>query len=127
MACVAISFAIRIRAISCSVLIIRARASSGVERARKRWPRIGLVIAANEMDVARPRGALRILGRRLEADQHGLALAREDTRVVALHAPEVREIEDVVGSADDERVETLVRHERADTLELLLVVRPGHR
>jgi hypothetical protein len=35
----------------------------------------------------------------------GLALAREDDRVVALHAPEVRQVEDVVGRADDDRVE----------------------
>ena len=68
-----------------------------------------------------------VLLRRLETDEHGLALAREHAGVVALHPPEVREIEDVVGRADHERVELLLGHQRAHALELRVVSRPGHR
>ena len=46
--------------------------------------------------------------------------------VVPLHAPEVRQVEDVVGRADDERVELVLGHERAHALELRVVPRPGH-
>ena len=57
----------------------------------------------------------------------GLALAREHRRVVPLHAPEVREVEDVVGRADDEGVELLLGHQRPDAIELRVVPRPGHK
>ena len=58
--------------------------------------------------------------------QRRLALAREDDRVVALHAPEVRQVEDVVGRADDERVELVLGHQRANAVELRVVARPAH-
>src|SRR5258705_14123 len=90
-------------------------------------PRAALVVAANEADIRRPRVPLGVFRRRLEADQDRLALAREDARVVALHAPEVREVEDVVGRAHDERVEAGCLHERADALELRVIARPAHR
>jgi hypothetical protein len=67
-----------------------------------------------------------ILRRRLEADEGRLAFAREDAGVVALHPPEVRQVEDVVRGADDERVEPAVAHQRADTVELRVVARPAH-
>ena len=47
-----------------------------------------------------------------------LALAREDGGVVALHRPEVGQVEDVVGSAHDQGVEPLLFHERAHPFEL---------
>ena len=58
---------------------------------------------------------------------HRLTVAREDASVVALHAPEVREVQNVVRSADNERVDPLVRHEPADADELRVVARPAHR
>src|SRR5207244_4299779 len=42
--------------------------------ARRRRTRIALVVAAEEADVARPRGALGVLALRLEGDQRRLAL-----------------------------------------------------
>ena len=106
---------------------VRRRLDRRVERARERRARVGRVVATDEAKVLRPRGARRVLLRGLQAAQHGLALAREDAGVVALHPPEVRQVEDVVGRADDERVEPLVRHQRTHALELRVVARPGHR
>ena len=175
-AAAAMSFARRMRSISCSVLTARASARSGVasstprrtpsnqsrvnvvgspdhpvrrlrpereleadravlgrrrlrrelEHASGRRPRIARVVALEEPDVVRPGHARRVLLRRLEADEHRLAVAREDARVVALHAPEVRQVEDVVGRAHDERVELPLGHERAHAIELRVVARPGH-
>jgi hypothetical protein len=106
---------------------VRSRSfERGVERARERRPRIVGRVAADEAHVGRPRGARRVLLRRLEADQHRLALAREDAGVVALHPPEVRQVEDVVRRAHDERVEPLVRQQGADAIELRVVARPGN-
>ena len=107
-------------------LVVACRRDGCVERARERRPRILRVVAADQPHVVRPGGACGVLLRRLDRDQHRLALAREDARVVALHAPEVREVEDVVRSADDERIELRLRHERADAVELDVVARPGH-
>ena len=80
-----------------------------LEDARGRRSRIPLVVALEHANVARPGRARRILLRRLETDEHRLAFAREHARVVPLHPPEVREVEDVVGRADDERVELAAR------------------
>ncbi len=98
-----------------------------VERAHRRRPRVVGVVAAHIADVGRPCGARRVLGRCLEADQDGLALAREHAGVVALHPPEVRQIENVVRGADDEGVELVLRHERAYAIELLVVSGPAHQ
>ncbi len=97
-----------------------------LERARSRGPRIVPVVAAKEPDVARPGRFRRYLRLRLEHDQHRLALAREDEQVVALHREVVREVEDVVRGAHDERVQLLVGHQGAYARELLVVARPGH-
>ena len=97
-----------------------------VERSHRRGPRVVRVVAADVADVLRPRGARGVLGGRLEADQDGLALAREHAGVVALHPPEVRQVEDVVGSADDEGVEVALRHQRPDAIELGVVPLPAH-
>ncbi len=97
-----------------------------LEHARSRRPRIAGVVAAEEPHLARPGGARGVFLGRLEADQHRLALAREDARVVPLHPPEVRQVDDVVGRAHDERVEPALAHERAHALELRVVPRPGH-
>src|SRR5205823_14722056 len=96
-----------------------------LHRARRRRPRVALVIAGEEPHLPCP-GALCLLGLRLEHDQRGLALPREDGQVVALHAPVVGEVEDVVGRADDERVELALDHQRAHPLELRVVARPRH-
>ena len=98
-----------------------------LERAQAGRPRIDRVVAREEPHVRRPGGARGVVGRGLEADQHGLALAREDARVVALHAPEVRQVEHGVRRAHDERVELALGHERAHARELRLVTRPGHQ
>ena len=103
------------------------RLAGQVERAEPRRPGVAGVVAAEEAHVLRPGGASRVLGGRLEADQHGLALAREDAGVVALHPPEVRQVEDVVRSADDERVQVVLDHQRAHPVELRVVARPAHR
>ena len=100
--------------------------ASELEHARRRRPRVDLVVALEEADVARPGHPRRVLLRRLEADEHRLALAREDARVVPLHPPEVRQVEDVVGRPHDERVELVLGHERANALELRVVARPAH-
>src|SRR4029079_19058746 len=76
--------------------------------------------------VTRPRGPRRIVFGCLEADQHRVALTRKDAGVVALHAPEVRQVEDVVGRAHDERIEVALGHQRADALELRVVALPAH-
>jgi hypothetical protein len=107
-------------------LVVAGGRDGGVERARERRPRILRVVAADQAHVVRPGGARGVLLRRLDRDQHRLSLPREDAGVVALHAPEVREVEDVVGRADDQRVELRLRHERADAVELRVVARPGH-
>src|SRR5581483_8245323 len=106
---------------------VRCRCLAGeVERTQSRRPRVGGVVAAEEADVGGPGGAARVIGRGLEDDQHGLALAREHAGVVALHPPEVGQVEDVVGRADDERVEPVLVHQRTHALELRVVPRPGH-
>src|SRR5437773_2706992 len=46
--------------------------------------------------------------------------------VVALHQQEVRQVEDVVGRADDERVDVLLCHQLANARELRLVASPTH-
>ena len=98
------------RELEADALVARCAAvERELERARGRRTRVALVVAGEEPDVARPGGARGVVGGGLEADQHRLALAREDDGVVALHPPEVREVEDVVGRADDERVEVLPR------------------
>ena len=107
-------------------LVVARGLDGGVERPRERRPRILGVVAADQPHVLRPGRARGVLLRRLDRDQHRLALAREDAGVVALHPPEVREVEDVVGRADDERVELCLRHELADAVELGVVARPGH-
>ena len=82
--------------------------------------------AVEEADVVRPRHTSGVVERRFEREQGRLAFAREDDDVVALHREEVREIEDVVGRADDERVDVLLAHERTHALELRVVARPAH-
>jgi hypothetical protein len=104
-----------------------ARVDRYVQRAPGYGTRIRLVVAADIAHVRCPAGAGGILGRRLETDEHRLAVAREDAGIVALHAPEVREVENVVGSADDERVDPVVRHEPANAVELRVVAGPAHR
>src|SRR5205085_4392625 len=100
-------------------------AAREVERAGRRRPRVARVVAEVDVQVARPRLPRRVVDRRLHDDERRLAGAREDRDVVALHAPEVREVEDVVGRTDDERVEVALGHERTHPLELRVVSRPG--
>ena len=97
------------------VVAARPRAASS-QRAQARRARIAGVVAREEPHVRRPGGARGVGGGGLEADQHGLALAREDARVVALHAPEVRQVEHRVGRAHDERIELALGHQRAHAL-----------
>ena len=97
-----------------------------VERTQPRRPRIALVVAVEEPHLGRPGRPLGIGLRGFEADQRRVALAREDDGVVPLHPPEVRQVEDVVGRADDERVELLLGHQRPDAVELGVVPRPAH-
>ena len=85
------------------------------------------VVALEEADVARPGRARRVLlARPPGRSSTGSPSRGKTTGVVALHAPEVRQVEDVVGRADDERVELRLGHERAHALELRVVPRPGH-
>ena len=98
-----------------------------LEHTGGRRARVDRVVPLEQTHVARPRHARRVLLGRLEADEHRLALAREDARVVSLHSPEVRQVEDVVGRAHDERVELVLGHERAHALELRVVARPAHQ
>ena len=115
------------RELEAHALIRRCRLPGKGERPSRRRTRVGFVVAAEEANVFRPGHACRVLLRRFEADQYGLALAREDDCVVALHAPEVRQIEDVVGRARDDRVEFPLRHQPADTVELRVVPLPAHQ
>ena len=108
-------------------LVVARGLDRRVERPRERRPRILGVVAADQPHVVRPGRARGVLLRRLDRDQHRLALAREDAGVVALHPPEVRQVEDVVGRADDERIELLLRHQRADAVELRVVAGPASR
>ena len=90
-------------------LEVACRGLRQLEGARGRGPRVVVRVPAQEADVVHPGVALCVIRRRLEADQRGLALAREDDGVVALHRPEVGQVEHVVGGAHDERVERLLR------------------
>ena len=106
-------------------LVLLGERGGEVERAERRRPRVALVVAREEANIARPGGALGVGPRRLQADQRRLALDREDHGVVALHPPEVRQVEDVVRRPDDERVEPALPHRRTDALELRVVPRPA--
>src|SRR5262249_53628861 len=90
------------------------------------WTGISFVIAFEEANVAGPGVAARFGFLRLKSDERWLAFARENDGVVALHAPIVGKIEDVVGRADNERVDFLFFQQRADAAELLLVNGPRH-
>jgi len=107
--------------------VLRRLLLRDVQGAERRRTRVGRVVASIEPDVRRPRVAAGVLLARLEADEDRLAVAREDAHVVPLHAPEVRQVEDVVGSPDDEGVELALGHQRANALELVVVPRPAHR
>ena len=106
---------------------VRARRGAReLEHAGNRRPRIRRVVPCEEEDVVGPGRADCVVLARLEAHERRLALEREDARVVALHAPEVRQVEDVVRRADDERVELALVHERTHAVELRVVARPRH-
>ena len=89
-----------------------------IEAAHLRWARITLVVAFEQADVLRPGRAFGIGPLWLDHAQRGLALGREDDRVVALHAPVIREIDDVVRRAADQRGQALILHHGADAGEL---------
>ena len=114
------------RQLEADALVVASRRHRRVERSGDRRPRILRVVATDQPDILRPRHAPGILLRGLDRDQHRLALAWEDAGVVPLHSPEVREVEDVVGCADHERVELFLCHERADALQLRVVSWPAH-
>ena len=97
-----------------------------LERAGGGRPRVVVGVPAEEANVVRPGIALCVFRGGLEADQRRLALTREDGGVVALHRPEVGQVEDVVGSAHDQGVEPLLFHERAHPFELQVVTGPAH-
>ena len=107
-------------------VVVGRELAGEIERPEPGRPRVALVVAVEEPQLARPGRALRVRLRRLEADQHRIALPREDDGVVALHPPEVRQVEDVVGRAGNEHVELLVGHQRAHAVELRVVARPAH-
>ena len=98
-----------------------------IERAHRRRPRVGRVVPREEPNVLGPRAMRDVVRRRLERDQRRLPRPRKDHGFVALHAPEVRQVEDVVGSPDDQRVELLLGHQRPDALELRVVPLPRHQ
>ena len=103
----------------------RADAASSSVRSDGR-PRVVGDVPVDEPHVRRPGRPRRVVGRRLEAEQRRLALAGEDDGVPALHAPEVRQVEDVVGRARDDRVDPLPGHQRPHPVELRVVPRPRH-
>ena len=102
------------------------RPARDLERTYRGRSRVGGVVARHEPNVLRPRRLCRIMRGGLDRDQDRIAFAREHRRVEALHAPEVRQVEDVVGSPHDERVELLLGHQRAHALEFRVVARPAH-
>ncbi len=97
-----------------------------IERAEPGRARVALVVAVEDPHLGRPRHAVGVCLRGLEADEHRIALTREDDRVVALHPPEVRQVEDVVGRANDEHIELLLGHQLPHAVELGVVARPAH-
>ena len=97
-----------------------------LERANDGRARVVGEIPVDEPHVARPGRARRVVRGRLDAEQRRLALAREDDRVPALHPPEVRQVQDVVRRAGDDRVEPLLTHQGANAIELGVVAGPGH-
>ncbi len=107
-------------------LVLGGALPDGVERACERWSRVRRVVPGEEADVRCPGGPFRVVRAGLEADEDRLALARKHADVVALHPPEVGEVEDVVGRADDERVQPTFVHQLAHPIELGVVARPGH-
>ena len=114
------------RELEADLLVGLGRLHDRIERPCERGPRIVRVVAGNEHDGGCPGGVGCVLSRRLDRDQDRWAFPRKHGGVVALHPPEVREIENVVGGADDERVEILLGHQPLDSIELDPVVRPAH-
>ena len=62
----------------------------------------------------------------LDRDEYGIAFAGKHYRVVSLHTPVIGEIKNVVGSAYDQGGDVLMFHQRAHTVEFLLVNGPRH-
>ncbi len=102
-------------------------AQRNIERAQHGRTRIAGIVALEEADVAGPRRPAGVFLLRLQGDERGLTLARENRHVVALHAPVVGEVDDVVGRTHHQRVEIVALHQIADAGELGLVNRVGHR
>src|SRR2546426_11890003 len=63
-----------------------------IERTVLRRPRVALVVSFKEAQVFSPRVALGIRKLWFEHNERGIALARKHDRIVALHAPVIREI-----------------------------------
>ena len=84
-------------------------------------------ITLERPQVVRPRRGGGLVQLRLHHDERRVVFAREDDDVVALHAPVVGEVEDVVGRAHHQRVEIALGHERAHAVQLGVVSRPGFR
>src|SRR5271165_2858056 len=130
MASAASSLASRMRSISWLVLMERAWLRSGVASttspqnfvsavpgAELRRPRIALVVALEIENVLCPRVTFGVGLLWFKGNQRGLALAGKNNRVIALHAPVVGEIENVVGRATDQGGEILFCHQSADAIE----------
>ena len=107
---------------SIATLSVRLRFSEhvqcNVQSAILRRAGIAGVVALEQADVLGPGIALSVGELRLERDQRGLAFARENGDVVALHAPVIGEIENVVRSADDQGGEFLILHQGANPVQL---------
>src|SRR4029078_10657923 len=84
------------RELEADLPVFGRRLAGEVGRAQARWPRVARVVAVEEPEVRRPGRACGVVGRGPEADERGVAFAREDTGVEALHPTEVRQVEDVV-------------------------------
>ena len=112
---------------SCPVRSRSFRTCTATSRERKVGGRGSRsVVALEQPNVLRPGGAARVVFLRLDGDERGFAFAREDRDVVALHAPVVGEVDDVVGRADDQRVEIMLLHQIADAVQFRFVDRIGH-
>jgi len=58
------------------------------------------MIERKKPDIFIPSGALRLAKLRLDYQQRRLAFAREDRKIIALHGPVIREVQDIIRRAN---------------------------
>jgi hypothetical protein len=84
------------------------------------------MIEGKEADVLVPGSALRFPKLRLDDKERWLAFAGKNRDVVTFHRPVIREVEDVVGCANDNGVKVVALHHLADAAPFFLIEWVSH-